>query len=50
MDKHPLTNVPMNRPGQPHEVASAVIFFASDMSSYITGQSISVDGGYSMLR
>lgn len=37
--------VPMGRPGQVDEIASAAVFLASDMSSYITGQTIHVDGG-----
>ena len=36
---------PMNRIGEPEEVVSAVLFLASDDSSYTTGDSISVDGG-----
>jgi 3(or 17)beta-hydroxysteroid dehydrogenase len=36
---------PMNRPGQPVEVAAAVRFLASDAASYITGTEINVDGG-----
>jgi NAD(P)-dependent dehydrogenase (short-subunit alcohol dehydrogenase family) len=35
----------MNRIGEPHEVAEAVVFLCSDKASFITGQLISVDGG-----
>lgn len=42
------TFVPMQREGRPEEVANTVLFLCSDLSSYITGQSISVDGGYVM--
>jgi NAD(P)-dependent dehydrogenase (short-subunit alcohol dehydrogenase family) len=37
--------VPMKRAGQPDEVAPAIIFLASDDASYITGQTIHVNGG-----
>jgi 3-oxoacyl-[acyl-carrier protein] reductase len=37
--------IPMGRAGQVDEMASAAVFLASDMSSYITGQTIHVDGG-----
>jgi 3-oxoacyl-[acyl-carrier protein] reductase len=37
--------VPLKRPGTPEDVANAALFLASDESSYITGQVLSVDGG-----
>jgi len=37
--------IPMNRPGHVDEMAATAVFLASDMSSYITGQTIHVDGG-----
>ena len=38
-------DVPLGRPGQPEEVAMAFVFLASGDSSYITGQTIHVNGG-----
>ena len=39
------TEIPLGRFAEPDEIAQAVVFVASDRASYITGQSISVDGG-----
>jgi 3-oxoacyl-[acyl-carrier protein] reductase len=38
-------SIPLKRGGQPEEVADACVFLASDMSKYITGQVLQVDGG-----
>lgn len=40
-----VSPVPMGRVGQPAEVAQAVVFLCSDAASYITGHSLSIDGG-----
>jgi 3-oxoacyl-[acyl-carrier protein] reductase len=39
-----LTQVAMNRPGKPEEVAKVVTFLASDMSAYVSGDVLRVDG------
>lgn len=39
------SKVPMDRAGQPYEVANAYVFLASDDSSYMTGQVLHVNGG-----
>lgn len=48
-EKRLLKSVPMRRWGQANEVAEAILFLASPAASYITGQSIAIDGGL-MLR
>jgi 3-oxoacyl-[acyl-carrier protein] reductase len=44
-----LQRIPLGRFGQPEEIAPAVVFLASNESSYITGQTICIDGGMVML-
>jgi NAD(P)-dependent dehydrogenase (short-subunit alcohol dehydrogenase family) len=41
-----LQRVPLGRVGETHEIAGPAVFLASDMSSYVTGVTIPVDGGY----
>ncbi|MCL4125927.1 UNVERIFIED_CONTAM: hypothetical protein GTU68_029606 [Idotea baltica] len=38
-------SIPLKRGGSPQDIANACVFLASDMSAYITGQTLSVDGG-----
>jgi 3-oxoacyl-[acyl-carrier protein] reductase len=41
-----ISHIGMARPGTPEDVADAVLFLASDLSRYVTGQVIGVDGGF----
>jgi NAD(P)-dependent dehydrogenase (short-subunit alcohol dehydrogenase family) len=41
-----LAQISLARPGHPHEIGRVVAFLASDEASYVTGQSIFVDGGW----
>lgn len=43
-----LKNIPMGRIGKPDEIADVALFLASDMSRYMTGQVLTVDGGMVM--
>ena len=44
-----LNSIPMGRVGYPHEVANCVFFLSSEDSSYITGQTIHINGGITMI-
>jgi 3-oxoacyl-[acyl-carrier protein] reductase len=46
--KRLTSNVPMQRWGRPGEVASVVVFLAGEGSSYMTGQTLTIDGGWYM--
>ena len=43
-----LSNIILKRYGQAAEIAEVVWFLSSDLSGYITGQVLSVDGGFKM--
>ena len=46
--KSVVRRTPMGRVGEPREVATATVFLASQASSYVTGQILAIDGGFSV--
>jgi 2-hydroxycyclohexanecarboxyl-CoA dehydrogenase len=44
-----INAIPMKRLAQPREIADAILFFASDRATYVTGQVLSVSGGLTMV-
>ncbi|MGI4775713.1 MAG: 3-oxoacyl-ACP reductase [Janthinobacterium lividum] len=43
-----ISSIPMKRLGKPSEIARAVVFLSDEEASFITGETISINGGYSM--
>lgn len=43
-----LSKTPLHRFAKPHEIAGAVVYLASDASSFVTGTDVAVDGGYTV--
>jgi len=39
-------SIPLQRVGQPNDIAEAVIWLCSDASGFVTGQNLAIDGGY----
>ena len=48
MKQGTIAMIPLARMGEPKDIADAVVFLASDQASYITGQTIIVDGGWTL--
>ena len=44
-----LGSIPMNRMGESKDIASAVLFLASDAANYLTGQTLHINGGMAMI-
>lgn len=47
--EHTLKAIPMKKIGEPGDIAGAAFFFASEDSSFVTGQILAVDGGYTSI-
>jgi 3-oxoacyl-[acyl-carrier protein] reductase len=44
-----IDSIPMKRMAKPEEIADAILFLASEKADYITGQTLAVDGGFSII-
>jgi 3-oxoacyl-[acyl-carrier protein] reductase len=44
-----LQDVPMGRFAEPEEIAKAAVFLCSDMNTYMTGQTLIIDGGFTII-
>jgi acetoacetyl-CoA reductase len=45
IEKNILPQIPVNRLGEPEEIARSVVFLAADEAGFITGSTLSVNGG-----
>ena len=43
-----LARIPMGRFGEPEDLIGAIVFLLSDASAFVTGQTLLVDGGYTL--
>ena len=46
--KHAIAQIPMRRHAEPKEMAGTVLYLVSDASSYVTGECVVVDGGFTI--
>jgi NAD(P)-dependent dehydrogenase (short-subunit alcohol dehydrogenase family) len=49
MMKQRSANIPIGRKGTPEDIAHAVLYLASPMSAYVTGHTVVVDGGWTLV-